>query len=340
MKRILQFTLSILFVGCTSQSDIEQSRHLRRLMDDYVEEYHQLNPLMATYIGENRFNDRLSNDVSETHRQKARDMYTRYLEGLSKIDPDDLHEQDQLNFDVFGEILHGELNGLRFNDHLFPVNQMFCLPLLFPMLGSGRSVQPFQTVEDYRNFLSRMQDYVVWVDTAIAKMKYGTGIGMVQPGFIMEKALPPLEAQIVEDLQDSQFFMPITNMPGGFTPEETKELTGAYEKAITELIIPSYRKLHTYIRDEYIPECRSTIGFSDLPAGEPWYRYLVKHYTTTEMTPDEIHELGKKEVERIRGEMREVQEAVGVDGSLMDFFEYIRTDRQFYYTDGDSLLNG
>ena len=185
-----------------------------------------------------------------------------------------------------------------------------------------------------------MQDYVVWVDTAIAKMKYGTGIGMVQPGFIMEKALPPLEAQIVEDLQDSQFFMPITNMPGGFTPEETKELTGAYEKAITELIIPSYRKLHTYIRDEYIPECRSTIGFSDLPAGEPWYRYLVKHYTTTEMTPDEIHELGKKEVERIRGEMREVQEAVGVDGSLMDFFEYIRTDRQFYYTDGDSLLNG
>ncbi|MGB2960220.1 MAG: DUF885 domain-containing protein [Bacteroidota bacterium] len=237
-------------------------------------------------------------------------------------------------------MLQGGLNDLRFNDHLLPVNQMFCLPLLMPMLGSGRSVQPFQTPDDYRNFLSRVKDFTVWVDTAIAKMKYGAEIGVTHPRFIMEKALSPIQAQIVDDARHSQFFMPIQNLPDEFSEAERRELTDAYKRMINGQIIPTYRRLHEFIRDEYIPACRTTIGMSALPNGDAWYRYLARHYTTTDMPPAAIFELGKREVDRIRGEMREVQEEVGFDGSLKDFFGFIRTDKQFYYTDADSLLGG
>ncbi|MGB6032547.1 MAG: DUF885 family protein, partial [Bacteroidota bacterium] len=159
-------------------------------------------------------------------------------------------------------MLQGGLNDLRFNDHLLPVNQMFCLPLLMPMLGSGRSVQPFQTPDDYRNFLSRVKDFTVWVDTAIAKMKYGAEIGVTHPRFIMEKALSPIQAQIVDDARHSQFFMPIQNLPDEFSEAERRELTDAYKRMINGQIIPTYRRLHEFIRDEYIPACRTTIGMS------------------------------------------------------------------------------
>jgi uncharacterized protein (DUF885 family) len=340
MKQLLLLALTLAMVGCTGQNRPQLSQHLHTLMDEYVEEYYRLNPLTATYLGDNRFNDRLSIDLSESHRQEAREMYTRYTDQLGEIDPDDLDERDQLNYEVFSEILQGGINDLRFDDHLLPVNQMFCLPLLMPMLGSGRSVQPFQTADDYRNFLSRMEDFAVWVDTAIAKMKYGAEIGVVHPRFIMEKALPPIRAQLVDDPGSSQFFMPIRNMPEEFSTKERQELTHAYQTMITGQVIPAYGRLHDFIRDRYIPACRSTIGMSELPGGEAWYRYLARRYTTIDMPPGAIFELGKKEVARIRGEMEKVKKEVGFSGSLKEFFEYVRTDRQFYYSDADSLLNG
>ena len=340
MRQLLLCSFSLVLLGCAGQNDLHLSRRLHTLMEKYVEAYYRLNPLTATYLGDSRFNDRLSIDLSESHRQEARDLYSGYLEELREIDRDRLDEPDQLNYEVFHEILQAGLNDLRFNDHLLPVNQIFCLPLLMPMLGSGRSVQPFQTADDYRDFLSRMQDFTVWIDTAIAKMKYGAEIGLVHPRFIMEESLSPLQAQIVDDLWSSQFSLPLQHMPDGFSESERQELTDAYETMIRERIIPSYRKLYEFIRDEYIPACRSTVGLSDLPNGGAWYRHLARHYTTTDMPPEAMFELGRTEVERIRGEMEKVQEEVGFDGSLNDFFEYVRTDKQFYYADPDSLLNG
>jgi uncharacterized protein (DUF885 family) len=156
----------------------------------------------------------------------------------------------------------------------------------------------------------------------------------------MEKVLPQLESQIVEKVEDSSFFLPIKNMPDEFSEEDRKRLTSAYTAAIGEKIIPAYQRLGHFIKDEYLGATRESIGLSELPNGKAWYAHMVKLRTTTDLTPDEIHQIGLDEVVRIHEEMRGVMEEVGFDGNLKDFFEFLNTDKQFYFNEPEQLIQG
>jgi len=319
---------------------IDVSATLNVLFDDYFERNLELNPLAATFIGDYRYNDRLANTFGPEYRVAAQAMDEEFLRRLLAIDRERLDEQEQLSYDLFKLNREQSLEGFRFPSHLQPINQRNSLATLFVRLGSGASAHAFNTVRDYDDFLSRADQFAVSVDQVIANMQEGMRQGIVQPRILMEKLLPQLESQLVEKAQDSSFYAPIHNMPDDFSNEDRERLTAAYVDKISNTIIPAYQRLINFIGDDYIAAARETVGLYALPNGEEWYAYLVRVRTTTEMTPDEIHQIGLDEVARIHGEIRSVMETVGFEGDLEDFFDFVNSDEQFFFDDAEELIQG
>jgi len=157
---------------------------------------------------------------------------------------------------------------------------------------------------------------------------------------LAERVLPQLASQVVARPEDSLFWGPVTNMPASFPEADRARLTAAYRLMIETKVFPTYRRLHDFVRDEYLPKCRESVGLGALPGGKAWYEYNVRDVTTTGRTPAEIHALGLREVERVHGEMRKVMEQVGFKGDLPAFFAFLRSDPRFYYDSADALIQG
>jgi uncharacterized protein (DUF885 family) len=256
------------------------------------------------------------------------------------VDRAALTEADRITYDVFKSGREREIEGFRFRDDLIPLNQFYSTPNSFAQLGSGNGLQPFKTVKDYDDFLKRVDGFVAWTDQAIVNMREGVKKGYTLPRVLTERVLPQLEAHIVAKPEDSLYWGPVSAMPSAFAAADRERLTAAYRAAIETKIVPSYRKLRDYMRDDYLPQCRTTVGLDALPDGKAWYEYRVREITTTNYTPAQIHEIGLKEVARIRGEMLGVMTQVGFKGSLDEFFKFLNSDPQFYYQDKDTLIAG
>lgn len=322
----------------TAQSD--PASELAALFEEHFERNLEMNPLRATFIGDYRFNDRMANANSPEYRAADTAMNEEFLARLLDIDRAQLDYQDQLSYDLFRINREQSLEGDRFPFHLMPVNQFYSLTSMFVQLGSGSSAHPFKTVKDYDDFLSRADQFAINVDQVISNMKQGMREGVVQPRILMAKLVPQLQSQIVADPKDSGFYTPVRNMPADFAPEARERLTAAYEARISDTIIPAYERLNNFIVDGYLSAARESVGLSALPNGEEWYAYMVRIRTTTDMTPDEIHQIGLNEVARIHAEMRGVMEQVGFEGDLQDFFDFVNTDEQFFFDEPEQLIQG
>lgn len=323
-----------------ASAQAEASAQLVQLFEDYFEASLALNPIQATFIGDKRYNDQLPNFFSADFRQKTHDFNVNWLNKVQGIDRNILSEQDKISYDLFVYQQEQSLEGEQFLDWMQPVNQFFSVHNFFAQLGSGVSAQPFQTVEDYDNWLSRVDGMVAINQQAIDNMRQGMAAGVVQPKIVMEKVLPQLQAHVVEDIEQSVFYGPINNLPEGFSDEEKQQVTDTYRAAITDKIIPVFQSMHDFIRDEYLPASRDTVGMSYLPNGQDWYNFRIKTQTTTDRTADEIHQFGVDEVARIRGEMEQVMQQVGFEGDLQEFFTWLKASDQFYFTDKEALLQG
>jgi len=318
----------------------DAGQQLNALVDRYFEEQLQLNPLQATYLGDNRYNDRLPNSIGPEFRAQAHTLHERYLAEVRKIDPAALGAADRISYDIFVRERERALRSERFPDYLLPINQAGSLLTTMPALGSGTNAQPFATAQDYDNWLKRLDGFVVWMDQAMVNMREGLTKGVMQPRPVMEKVLPQLEMMIVARPEDSLYFAPVKNFPEAVAASDRERLTAAYAVTINEKLVPAYRRLRDFVRDEYLPQTRSTVAWTALPDGEAWYGYYVQRHTTTSMTADEIHQLGLSEVARILGEMDKVREQVGFKGDRAAFFTFLETDPQFYFTNGADLLQG
>lgn len=321
------------------QAAVEAGK-LAQMLEDYFEENLQRNPILATSIGDPRYNDQLPNFLSEERQVEDLQHEKRWLDQIRKIDRELLSGQDRLSYDVFVYEREMAIEGARFPFHLLPINQMFSIPSFFAQLGSGGSIQPFSSEQDYRDFLGRVDRLGALIDQSIANMRTGMEAGVVQPKALMQKVLPQLAAHFVEDVTESVFHRPVQNFPEGIDDEARAELKAAYETAILEQVIPAYERLHDFMVEEYIPGCRDTTALADLPDGKSWYAYQVKTMTTTDMSPDEIHQFGVDEVARIHAEMRGVMDEVGFEGELQAFFDHLEAEERFYYTDEEELLQG
>jgi uncharacterized protein (DUF885 family) len=327
-------------VGAAEPDAARTSAALDKLFDDYFERSLQLNPLAATFIGDDRYDDRLANNISPAHIAEALAVDRQYLADAQRYVARPLAGADRLSLEIFMSDLRTSIDGAQFPAELLPVDQFQSLPTLMPVLASGESAQPFRNAADYDRFLKRMRDYVVWSDQAIANMRQGLARKITNPRILMAKVLPQLQELIVADPQKSLFYQALAHFPDAVGEADRRRLDAAYRQAIKAEINPAYQRLHDFIRDEYLPRARTTVGLPDLPDGAKWYAFLARQSTTTDLTPQQIHDLGLREVARIRGEMEQVKAQVGFKGDLAAFFKFLQDDPRFYYADGDSLLQG
>ena len=317
-----------------------ESKKLQELFDGYFEEYLALNPLLATSIGDPRYNDRFEVSISPDWRARNERLQRGYLERIKGIEPGRLGAKDRISYQMFRSARETDIEGLRFPGHLIPLNQFYSVPSTFVQLGSGSGQQPFKTVEDYDAFLKRVDGLVAWSDQAIVNMREGVANGVVQPRPVMEKVLSQLDAIILAKAEDSPFYGPIAKFPDTVPVAERERLTVAYKAAIDGKVMPAYRRVRDYVREDYLPKTRTSVAWTALPDGKAWYAYLVKQHTTTDMTPEQIHQVGLDEVARILGEMDGVRRKVGFEGDLQAFFNHLESDPQFYFTQSAELLQG
>jgi uncharacterized protein (DUF885 family) len=317
-----------------------ESKKLQEIFEDYFEEYLALDPLLATSIGDPRYNDRFEVSISPDWRARNERLQRGYLERIAGLEPGRLGPQDRVSYEVFRSAREMDIEGLRFPGHLVPLNQFYSVPNTFVQLGSGTGLQPFKTVQDYDAFLKRVDGLVAWSDQAIGNMREGVAKGYTLPRVLAERVLPQLESQVVARPEDSSFWGPIRNMPQDFPAADRERLTAAYRSMIETKIFPTYRRLHDFVRDEYLPKCRDTAGLGALPDGKAWYAYNVREITTTDYTPEQIHAMGLAEVARIHDEMRKVMKQVGFEGDLDAFFDFMKTDPRFFYSDPATLVQG
>jgi len=317
-----------------------EAQRLDELVAAYFEDQLKLRPLLATSIGDTRYNDRYPVSISPGFRAEAERLERDYLARARQIDPSRLAGQHLLTYQVFTSDREREIEGFRYPQHLMPINQFYSAPNGFAQLGSGSGMQPFETVQDYDNFLKRVDGFVAWTDQAIVNMREGVQAGYTLPRVLAERVLPQLQAHMVEKAEDSIFWGPVRKLPDGFSAPDRERLTGAYRAAIEGRLVPAYRRLHDFMRDEYLPRTRTTVGLDALPGGAAWYAYRVREMTTTDLTPAQIHEIGLAEVKRIHEEMRGVMRQVGFEGTLQQFFVLLNNDPQFFWPTREALVQG
>jgi len=329
-----------------SQQSIEQqvidseSKKLNQIFDDYFNDGLALNPISATFIGRSEFNNRFSEPLSEASVAKQLKMEQDYLKRINLIDYKQLLGQDLLSYEIFKTAREQAIKGAEFPSHLMPLSQMNGIHNFYPVLGSGQSAQPFNTKQDYLNFIKRSEGFVVFMDSVIEMYRKGIKEGVVQPKAIVEKVIPQLKAHVVDNVEDSVFYGPLKNVPDSISEEDKKLLVKQYKKMISEKLIPSYKKVYDFMRNEYLPQARDSVGQSQLPNGRKWYEHMILSHTTLSLTAEEIHQFGKAEVARILTEMKQVKQTVGFKGDIHQFFTFLKDDPQFYFTNEQEVLDG
>ncbi|WP_255572973.1 DUF885 domain-containing protein [Hanstruepera marina] len=313
----------------TTAKSNEPNEAFKIMLDTYYEDGLKLNPVRATFSGDNRYNDQYPNSLSEDYKSKTKAYYTKYASLLEEFPDSTLSKTEQMSKAVLKWECDIALEGFNYmhRDYM-PIDQMWSPHLSVGQLASGAGAQPFKTVEDYHNWLKRLDGYIAWLRSAKEKMAEGSEKGYVLPESLIVKVLPQLESATIEDLEQHLFYKPILNMPESFSDEDKAEITQAYTKKISENLIPAYNDIYQFMKTDYLNLGRESSGISSTPQGEDFYNHMIKRFTTTNMTADEIHNLGLSEVERISAEMEKVKTQVGFEGDLKAFFNFVRNNKE------------
>ncbi|TMU57285.1 DUF885 domain-containing protein [Flagellimonas algicola] len=318
--------------SCKQEAKKEESPNLSEefaeVLNNYYEDGLKLNPINATTAGDHRYNDVFANALSDEYTAKAKAHFEGYKVKLANFPIENLTESEQMSKAILAWECDINLNEFNHNANLTPIDQMWSPNLFIGQLASGSSAQPFNTVEDYEKWMKRVDGFLAWLSSAEDKMREGMEKGHVLPKSLIKKVLPQLESQTVQDLDQHLFYSPIKNFPESFSEEDKAKLVEAYQTMIKDKIIPAYEKLHAFMANEYMDAGRESSGIQGEPDGDAYYAHQIKKYTTTNMTADEIHELGLNEVARIRSEMEKIKEQVGFEGDLKAFFDYVRNNKE------------
>lgn len=313
---------------------------IKELFDNYYEDRLKLYPLEATNAGDNRYNDLLPNDISQSYLQELKSFYSKYKEQLASYDRNELAEDEQMSYDILNWEVNMNLERLEFPLALMPINQFWSLPLTIGQLAGGTSAQPFKTTADYENWLKRLDAFTVWTDSAIVKMRKGIAQGYVLPKSLVVKVVPQFANLDHGPVEEHLFYSPVRMMPKEIPEEDQLRLSKAYQETIDQKIIPAFKNMRQFMEEEYLPASRSSTGISEIPNGKELYSHYIKYYTTTNMTADEIFELGQQEVERISQEMEKVKAQVGFKGDLKAFFDHIRTNKKLMpFTKAEQVID-
>ncbi len=291
------------------------------------------NPTWASTLGDRRWNDRWEN-LSLEAINKDHEHDIELLARLKPINRSKLQPQDQLSYDLFKKEYETKIEGYPYRWHLVPVNQGGGIQTANELADSLR----FDTIKDYEDWIARLRAFPAYMDQTIALVREGIRERMMLPKIIMQRIPAQIDKQIVADPAASAFFKPFKRFPGAISEAEGSRLRQAATDAIASGVIPAFKRFKQFFVDEYLPTSFDQVGVWQMPRGGEMYAFFVRMYTTTRMTPAEIHELGLREVKRIRAEMQATIDQVGFKGTFAEFFNFLRTDPRFHYNTPDELL--
>ncbi len=350
------FLLYIGLVSCgpinSDHSNEQTTTAIENLFHNYHEFKLRINPLEATKGGESKYNGQVANYISDKYINDLKNNYTAFLNEAEKIDTQNISATQLLSLKALQWDSNIKLEGLSNpvktlaspmydlpTFELMPIAQITSLQLYFSQLAGGQSVHPFNTPKDYTDWINRVDEYIEWIDTAIYKMEIGIAQGIVLPKVLTERVISQVEPFINTTVEEHLFYKPIILMPDHFTTIDREPLTDAFGTMIEHKIIPKYKELSSFLINKYLPASRATSGLGSLPNGTETYNYLIRLHTSTDMSADEIFELGKSEVTRISLEMEKIKLQLGYNGDLKSFFGHIRDRKELIpFSDPDEVI--
>ena len=291
-------------------------------------------PQLATSVGDHSRNDQLA-DVSleaiERRVERRRDLLRR----LEEIDVSGLDAADRINARMFERQLRSSVDGFDFGGYQMPLNADSGFHMGFPRMHRS---MPFRTPDHYDDYIARMRALPAVFEQQQDHMRAGIERGFTLPRVTLEGYEDTISAHIVEEAEDSAFWAPFEALPPTVEEMDRERILTEAEAAITDAVVPAYQGFHDFFVGEYVPNARETVGASDLPDGKAYYQEQVRWFTTLDLTPEEVHEIGLREVARIRAEMEEVIRGTGFEGSFAEFLDFLRTDPRFYPKTEEELL--
>jgi uncharacterized protein (DUF885 family) len=321
-----------LVLGCTQLAHAGAAEDFSALLNEAWEWQLAQNPTMASQLGNRRYNDQWQDNslgaIERRHKETR-----EFLNRAYAIDRAALSESDQLNHELFRRGLQDSIDLAAFNDHLIPFSQRGGVQNLENTTSNLR----FSTTQDYDDWLARMGKVDDVIEETIALAEKGRKSGYMSPKVLMQRIPEQMAAQLVDDAEASPFFKIFEEFPDTIPAADQTRLKATARSTINETIFPAYRKLARYFSETYLPASRESIGLSELPDGKKWYETQARRFTTTRMTPDEIHRLGLSEVKRLRDDMQVIIDGLDFGGSFQDFLVFLRTDPQFYFDNPEDL---
>jgi len=306
---------------------------LRALFNASDEASLNRNPIGRLFRGDlshaGEFGDGLSDAYLAAEEKAAKDD----LAVLAAIDRGALNANDKVSYDVFKWQRSTDLKG--FDPAIIaativrPIDHFFGFHTFFPELSSGEGAAPYKTIKDYDDGLSRIDGFTTAIDRAIVRFRQGMTSGVVQPKLVVQNVIDQLDGLLAPGVDGAVMMKPVAKFPADFSEADKARLSAAYRAAIGGKVNPAFTRLREFLKDDYLPVARPSVGLSEMPGGANLYKYLIAATTTTDMTADEIHNIGLAEVARITKGMETVKDQVGYKGDLKAFFNFIRTDDQF-----------
>ena len=318
----------------TTERPSQDQIDFKNLLDEDWEHTLQENPYFASLLGDLRFNNKVSSNSSEKFKSDAN--YERaFLDKLDKIKLSNLNDSDQLNYRLIKTSMEVSLEGRNFPRYYMALNQRGGVQDYY---SYGDRLN-FSNKTDYEDWFERIKGFNENVKNSLINNKEGLEMGYTQPKLVTRAVVSQIESLLASSMEDHPYYKIFLSANEIIGDEEASEIQSRVKDFIKNELNPSYRKLMTFLKNVYLPNSRNSVGISDVPDGKAWYEYLVKYHTTTDLTPDEIHEIGLKEVARIRSEMEDIIALVEWEGDFNSFLRFLRTDPQFYYETGEELLD-
>jgi len=316
------------------------SEKLIALTDHYLLETLPRSPINAMFYGDNKYNHLWPNNIAPEFILENKVIEQKYLTILNNLGKLKLNEQGEYTYSIFKEKLKTNIKGSHYPAEFLPLNQFIFSPHnMFIQLGSGLSAQPFNTVQDFDNFIQRMQGFAIWMDQAIVNMRKGIQRGIVLPKPVVSSMIPQMAAQVIENPMHSSLLVPLNKISDKFSAIEKQRLNKTYHDVINNQLTPAFKRMTTFLQQEYLPKSRNSIGYGELPNGKDWYEYAINSNTTLPLTAADIHHTGLAEVARIHQEMKLIAKDLNFKGDLKAFFNFLKNDQQFYYKTPDEVLN-
>ncbi len=332
----MKFYIYLLFVVALSQpvNASKYDKQLETLIDQSWEYSMSRSPQASSYHGNKKFDGQLNNN-SSTYQKETAQGYQNLLGKLKEIKRSQLTTENKINYDMSKAMLTNSIADIHFNEFQIPIQAEGSFHV---DLASMSSYMSFNSNQDYKNYLSRLKQIPRVFEQHIANMRDGLKTGMTQPHVVIKHYPEFIEKYISNTPENSLFYKPFKALPKAIDTKIAKQYQKQAIEIINSEVTPAYKQFKRFMEEEYIPGAKKGISAYSYPNGKAYYQQQIKEYTTLNLTPKEIHDIGWKEVKRIKSEMVEIIKQVEYKGTFAEFLEFLRTDKQFYATSAEDLL--